>query len=67
MFRVAAFGLLRICFGNVDLIPACVSIHVCMDTYTCEHGGQRARSEGITHALLVFKIVARWSEASQLW
>lgn len=57
MFRVAAFILLRKCFKNVDLIPACMSIHVCMDAYTREHGGQRARSEAITHAPLVFKTV----------
>lgn len=66
MFRVAAFILLRKCFKNVDLIPAHMSIHVCIDAHTCEHGGQRARSEAITHALLVFKMVSHWSEASQL-
>lgn len=43
MFRVAAFILLRKCFKNVDLIPARMSIHVCIDAHTCEHGGQRAR------------------------
>lgn len=46
MFRVAAFTLLRKCFKNVDLIPACMSIHVCIDAYTREHGGQRAKVRG---------------------